>query len=272
MNPQNTKFIDSSTQMKNLWIAIFSMVTIGVLIGFFMARVEYALPFVIVFASLGGVGLGAFIYRERMLVSRCHVTERKYDEKVGRQNARLEHLYMKSFASLVEFDASTLIIQRASIGFYDLLGFGPDVKLHGEHLEKVLGLDNSGLKTFIDHISHGSTSLRQAIICRRVDGQSLGLFVSAYNLEGSTVVEAAFATAHVSDDSKTNVDEMAEELERIRGGMVGREERVLVLKSEVNQLLKELDKPPRYQVDERSDDTHISFKLGRDTKKGSLEL
>ncbi|MGJ8652456.1 MAG: hypothetical protein ACSHX8_04225 [Opitutaceae bacterium] len=272
MNHRETQIIAHSTRMKNLWIALISAVVIGVLIGFFMAGLEFKLSQVIVYASLGGGGTGALIYRERMLVSRCIAVEQKYIERVGGHNARLEHLYMKSLASLVEFDASTLIIQRASIGFYDLLGFGPEVQLHGEQLEEVLGLERGGLKALIDHISHGSTSLRQAIKCKRVDGQAVGLLVSAYYIEDSNYVEAAFFRTHVMNDPKTNVDEMAEELGRIRRGMIGREERVLALKSEVNELLKELDQPARYQVDKRSDDTRISFKLGHDTQKGSLSL
>lgn len=48
-------------------------------------------------------------------------------------------------------------------------------------------------------------------------------------------------------ENSRSLDLVNQDLERFNGVMVGREDRILELKTEVNQLLEQLDQPPRYE-------------------------
>ncbi|MGJ8649427.1 MAG: hypothetical protein ACSHX4_03610 [Opitutaceae bacterium] len=220
-------------------------------------------------ASLVGIFVGAYVYRERALVRSLQAIEKRYLDEASEHNARLEHLYMQSLACLVEFDASTLKIERASIGFFDLLGIGSGVDLRGDNLEQVLGVEAAGLESLVGHISKGSRGLRQAIQCRRPDGKQIDLLMSAYYLEESDRIEAAFFVSNPTVDVSEDIEQISGDLERFRKGMVRREERILELKAEVNELMAAAKESPRYRVDANSDDTKYSVKLERQ-KKGNL--
>lgn len=225
----------------------------------------------VVFAAcLVGIFVGAYVYRERALVRSLQAIEISYLDEASAHNARLEHLYMQSLACLVEFDANTLKIDRASIGFFDLLGVGSDVDLRGNNLEQVLGVETADLESMVGHISKGSRGLRQPIQCRRQDGKYIDLLMSAYYLEESDRIEAAFFVANLEVEDSEDIEQISGDLERFRKGMVRREERILELKSEVNELLVEAQESPRYRVDANSDDTKFSFKLERQNKGASI--
>ncbi len=267
MAPQNITDIDSSHRNKSIVVAVFFTIIAGGLIGILAPSFESLSITHLFIAFLGGGSIGAFIYRERILVNRLYTMQRNLIEEAGVYNSRIEHLYMKSLACLVEFDRRSLIIDRASIGFFDLLGVGADVDLRGRRLDDVLGVGQSEVDGLLAHISNGSGGLREAIECKRSDGTPFHLFVSAYALEESNMIEAAFFLANQDGSDRQDVEQMVGDLERFRKGMIRREERILELKGEVNELLKESKQPVRYRVDDRSDDTRFSVKLEEKSKE-----
>ncbi|MDP4609700.1 MAG: hypothetical protein NWT02_00755 [Opitutales bacterium] len=93
--------------------------------------------------------------------------------------------------------------------------------------------------------------------------------MSAYYLEESDRVEAAFFVSNLKVDEFEEIEQISDDLERFRKGMVRREERILELKAEVNELMAAAKESPRYRVDANSDDTKYSVKLERQ-KKGNL--
>lgn len=272
MTSEQTSKTGNDDSRKHLLLALVVGAVGGfsILAAFF--KVGQSIPLWIILSFSGGVGLAAFFYRERSLITKCHYLERRLLDEVGAHHARIDQLYMKSMASFVEFDVNTLIIRRASIGFYDLLHFGIDMQLVGEQLESVLGLEQGGLESLTTHISQGSSGLRKAIRCRCSDGKSINLMMNAYYLEGANMVEATFFMPRSMSLVDEGKDQMAMELERIRNGMIRREERILELKGDINSLLLDSNQPKRFEVDDRTDDTRFSRKLDAGYKRtGSNE-
>lgn len=270
MSPSQRSESVRSHQSASIMAAAFVAAVVAFLFWLVLPLFNDADEGIIFAASLVGIFVGAYVYRERALVRSLQAVEKMYTDEASANNARLEYLYMQSLACLVEFDASTLKIDRASIGFFDLLGIGSDVDLRGDNLEQVLGVETAGLESLVGHISKGSRGLRQAIQCRRPDGKQIDLLMSAYYLEESDRIEAAFFVSNLKIDESEEFEQISGDLERFRKGMVRREERILELKAEVNELLAKAKESPRYRVDAHSDDTKYSFKLERQ-KKGEFD-
>jgi hypothetical protein len=219
---------------------------------------------VVVFSVLSGFCLGAFVYRERSLVYRAEQSERRRLAEVGVINARLEFLYMKSVACLVEFDASTRIIDRVSLGLFDLLGYGAEADLKGRFLEDVLNTEVESLQSLVAQIKRGEMGVQQEILCKRPSGESVKLFISANYLPEEQKIEAAFCLHKEVWESQGLEQQTQSDLERFRKGMVRREERILELKGEVNELLSKVGQSGRYKVDDRSDDTLYAAKANQE--------
>lgn len=269
MSAQHIPITEQIVLKKYLWAALATGCVAGLVIFVTFTKLEQSATVLGILSVVGGLGIAALFQRERSLIEQCRRLERTSIEETCAHNARLEQLYMKSMAPLVEFDVDTLIIRRASIGFYDLLRFGIGVKLEGEHLESVLGLEQGGLESLTSHISKGSSGLRRAMRCQCAEGESINLMMSAYYLEGSNMVEAAFFVPRSTSSVDKDQGQMASELERHRHGMIRREERILELKGDINRLLSDLNQPARFKVDDRTDDTHFSLKLDVDTTRMS---
>ncbi len=251
--PQSVKASPDLSLVSGFFTGVFACVSVSLV----AIRMGVDSIQTIVFSLLGGFCAGAFVYRERSLVSRVERAEWQRLHEVGAIDARLEHLYYKSLASLVEFDAGTRIIRRASLGFFDLLGLRADVSLSGQHLEDVLGIEASRLETLVEQMKRGEMSVREELTCKHSNGKSIRLLISGNYLSGQHMIEAVFCLAAWQERDFLDLEQTQGDLERFRKGMVRREERILELKREVNELLAEAGDPVRYQVDQKSSDTRF---------------
>ena len=233
----------------------------------------------VIFACLGAVAVSVFVCRERALVHELAVAERRHVQQLGVESERIDDIYANSVASLVIFAAGTLHIERASSGFFELLGISsskdlsgthleevlgvdsthlallPNAYQRGTHLEEVLGVDSTHLASIVHQIKTGTISVREEIACKHVNGDSIKLLISGRYLPHLHLVEAAFSLVPRKLSSLADHERVMNDLERFKKGIVLRENRVLELKGEVNQLLNEVHQPARYQVDSMTDDS-----------------
>jgi len=209
----------------------------------------------VIFACLGAVAVSVFVCRERTLVHELAVAERRHVQQLGVESERIDDIYANSVASLVIFAAGTLHIERASSGFFELLGISSSKDLSGTHLEEVLGVDSTHLASIVHQIKTGTISVREEIACKHVNGHSIKLLISGRYLPHLHLVEAAFSLVPRKLSSLADHERVMNDLERFKKGIVRRENRVLELKGEVNQLLNEVHQPARYQVDSTTDNS-----------------
>ncbi|CAA6695118.1 MULTISPECIES: PAS domain-containing protein [unclassified Lentimonas] len=220
----------------------------------------------IIFASLSALAVGGFICRERALVLELAQEERKHAARLGLEIDRIDELYANSVACLVTFDAGTLIIDRVSAGFFDLLGISAKQDLVGAPLEEVLGVDSTHLTSVVYQIKVGTISVREELICKRADGKPAVLLITGRYMAHLHLVEATFYRLPRQAAELGEYERVMDDLERFKKGIVRREGRVLELKGEVNQLLKEAGKPVRYRVDSTTDDSRFVQQLIKTNK------
>ena len=233
--------------------AIFSFAALSLV--FFRIGVE---PMeTIILASLSALTVGMFVCRERVLSYELAQAERKYVDQLRIEAERINELYSNSVACLVTFDAGTLMIDRVSSGFFDLLGISANQNLKGAPLEEVLGVDSTHLSSVVYQIKVGTISVREELVCRQADGKSVGLLISGRYMPHLHLVEAAFFRLPRKAAELADYERVMGDLERFKKGIVRREGRVLELKGEVNQLLRQAGQPALYRVDSRTDDSRF---------------
>lgn len=211
----------------------------------------------IIFASLSVLTVGVFVFRERALVFELTQAKRTHVEQLRLEADRINDLYSKSVACLVTFDAGNLMIDRVSSGFFDLLGISANKDLSGARLEEVLGVDSTHLTSVVYQIKADTMSVREELTCKHSDGRSVMLLISGRYMPHLHSIEATFFCLPRRASELADYDRVIDDLERFKKGIVRRECRVLELKGEVNQLLKQAGKSPRYQVDSTTDDSRF---------------
>ena len=211
----------------------------------------------IIFASLSALTVGLFVCRERALVYERALAEREQVAQFALEADRINELYSNSVACLVTFDAGSLIIDRASSGFFDLLGVSAKKDLSGERLEEVLGVDSTHLASVVYQIKTATISVREELVCKHSSGRPVTLLISGRYMSHLHLVEAAFFRIPRKASKLADYERVMDDLERFKKGIVRRENRVLELKGEVNQLLKQARQPGRYQVDSLTDDSRF---------------
>jgi len=226
-------------------------------VGLVLFRLGLELAPVIAFASLSGLLVSAFFYRERSLVLRFRNSEQAQMDGLSMLHARVENLYVESVACLVEFDPGTLIIERASFGFYDLFGLEPDVILIGTPLEDVLGVDSTHLEVLVERIINGTLDVEEELSSSRPNGDTMKLQTSGIYLKEKRMIELALSHLPADGTMSRELEQMQGDLERFRQGMLRRESRILELKGEVNNLLTDSGASARYKVDDKTTDQQI---------------
>lgn len=211
----------------------------------------------IIFAALSALTVGVFVFRERALAYDLSRAERIHVAQLNLEAERINELYSNSVACLVTFDAGSLIIDRASSGFFDLLGVSAEKDLEGARLEEVLGVDSTHLTSVVYQIKAGTMSVREELVSQPSNGKSVTLLISGRYMPHLHLVEAAFYRVPRKASKLADYERVMDDLERFKKGIVRRENRVLELKGEVNQLLKQARQPARYQVDSLTDDSRF---------------
>ena len=238
---------------------------VGLLVGVFsfaalslvLSRIGVEPMETLIFATLSALTVGVFVYRERALAYDLALAERKHATQLRFEAERIDELYANSVASLVTFDAGTLIIDRVSSGFFDLLGVSANKDMAGDRLEEVLRVDSTHLASVVYKIKAGTISVREELVCKQSDGKPVTLLISGRYMPHLHLVEAAFFRMPRKVSTLADYERVMDDLERFKKGIVRRENRVLELKGEVNQLLKKASQPERYKVDSMTDDSRF---------------
>ncbi|MFP4203173.1 MAG: hypothetical protein ACLFS4_02445 [Opitutales bacterium] len=201
-------------------------------------------------ALLIAVTLGVFVYRERSLLERVEAAERSKFEIETEYRARIENLYTESLATLACFDANNLIVERVSSGFAEMFVGDPGANPKGQRLDEVLGVERGAIENCVEKLRDGEKSVREQLNCTGKNGKKLEMLMNMRLLAGEARIEASFLYLPESSSEMTELQDTAGDLERFRLGVMGREKRILELKGEVNQLLKERGASPRYKTDD----------------------
>ena len=233
--------------------AVFSFVALSLV----FSRIGVDPIETVIFASLSALTVGFFVYRERVLTYELALAERKHVTQLRLEAERINELYANSVVCLVTFDAGTLMIDRVSSGFFDLLGISANQDLVGASLDEVLGVNSAHLASVVYQMKAGTISVREELVCKQSDGESVKLLISGRYMPHLHLVEAAFFRVPRKATALAECERAMEDLERFKKGIVRRETRVLELKGEVNQLLAKARQPDRYQVDSATDDSRF---------------
>ncbi len=245
----------------NLFISIasgvFAFATISLVISSFGV-----LPMpTLLFAGLSGIAVVGFVLRERNLLKRLENSERHKAERISQLQAELDYLYQGSIISLIEYDAGNFLVGRASSGFYQLMGFELNRELQGHDLPTLLGVDSTDIERLTARIKRGEIKDSVTLSCRRTGGDVLELNASGRLIKERYMIELCLVCSPDNFKKYAELQQMMEDLERFRKGMLRREKRIIDLKNEVNGLLAVKGQEPRYAVTAAAESGRIADML-----------
>lgn len=211
-----------------------------------------------VFAVLSGFTLGAFLYRERALTYSSDRLRNQQRLEVARLEKRIQYYYEDSLSCLAYFDAGTLLIDKVSPGFLQLFRVPSALEVRGKSIVEILRVAPSTFETIVIKAKRElSDEARHYLLAEDSQGEQLPIEFTAKYDRDSHMVEAAFFVSPLSGREEVEkVDIARQDLDRFRRGMYRRETRILELKEEVNDILKEAGQEPRYRFDRKTQDTH----------------
>lgn len=213
-----------------------------------------------VFAVLSGFTTGAFVYRERSLTRSNDISLLEHRAVVTRLEKHIQFYYEESLACLVYFDAVTLSIERVSPGLLQLLRVPVDIHVRGKSIVDLLRVSPSTIEAIVSDSKQGiSREGSRTLQAEDAHGRQLMVEVTTKYYNESHMVEVAFFVAPLDECEEVEEVEIAlKDLDRFRRGMYRRETRILELKEEMNQILKDAGKEPRYKFDQKTQDAHFS--------------
>lgn len=242
-----------------LTVSVFSGLITG--IGLLFTLLALGLPRLeaMVFAALSGFTLGAFIFRERSLTHSNDRMRETHRFEVAQLEQRIHYYYDHSLVCLAFFDVGSLLIDKVSPGFLQLLRIPPELDVRGKSIVELLSISPSRMETIVIEAQRERTSVKaHNLIVEDSLGSQLPVEVTAEYFKMTHMVEAAFfASPREGSNDIEEVDIALKDLDRFRRGMYRRETRILELKEEVNEILKAAGKEARYRFDQKTEDTHI---------------
>lgn len=212
-----------------------------------------------VFGLLSGFTLGAFIYRERSLTSAFERFRSDKNHELVRYEKQIYYYYNRSLVCLAYFDAGNLLVDKVSPGFLQLLRIPPDVNVCGKSIVELLHVSASHFEAIVSEAQHEKyNSKPYKLKLQDTEANQIHVEVTLEYVKDKHMVEAAFfVNPNQAEDEVDEVDVTTQDLDRFRRGMYRREIRIIELKEEVNEILKEVGKEPRYGFDNKLKDTHF---------------
>lgn len=238
---------------------LFTLITLG------LPRLEAA-----VFAALSGFTLGAFVYRERDLTSANKRMREEHSSELESLEKRIQYYYDRALVCLAYFDAGTLLVEKVSPGFLQLLRIPPDLKVRGKSIVELLHVSASRIEAIVSEAQRESTGAKtHQLLAADSRGSQFTVEVTFNYIKQNHMVEAAFfVSPFCGDENVEQVDMARKDLERFRRGMYRRETRILELKEEVNEILKAAGREPRYSFDQKTQETPPHFEKFSNNEEG----
>ncbi|PXA03951.1 hypothetical protein DDZ13_09950 [Coraliomargarita sinensis] len=262
----------TNEQIGSLWaVTVLSGFFAGIGLFFTLSALGLLQMEAAVFAVLSGFTLGAFVYRERSLTSSNQEIREKHRTEVANLEKRIQYYYDHSLVCLAYFDAGTLLIEKVSPGFLQLLRIPADFSVRGNSIVDLLRISSSKLEKIVSDAKQvGATPHVHLVVAEDAQGSQVTLEVSARYYRDAHMVEMAILVSpSVDREDLEDVDIARKDLDRFRRGMYRRETRILELKEEVNQILKDSGQEPRYRFDQNTEDTHVPMARFTDSGGGS---
>ena len=250
--------------------AVLSGLFAGIALLFTLSTLGLPRLEAVVFAGLSGFTLGAFVYRERALTYSLDRRREEHRSEVARLEKRVHYYYEESLACLAYFDAGTLLTEKVSPGFLQLFRIPPDLEVRGKPIVDLLHVSASRIETILGEAKRETAKAKTfQVLAENAKGSQLPVEITLKYFKDTHMVEAAFLVAPFSaDDHLEQVDVARKDLDRFRRGMYRRETRILELKEEINEILKESGREPRYKFDQKTQDTHIRVEKNSNSEEG----
>ncbi len=215
-------------------------------------------PSTVLGVALGGALVtGVFLVRERYLTGRLLSLNDERRHRIVRATSAREAFLRNSVAAFVRFDAVSFRVREASPGFLFLTGRGIDEDVVERSMVDVLLTESAGFRQVTDAIRREGPEANFELDCRRKDGRRVRLRVNGICRPGGNEVEMALVEMAVPMPEDEALKDKEGDLERFRQGMIRREFRILELKSEINSLCDEFEKPRRYRIDQDTRDVLV---------------
>lgn len=134
------------------------------------------------------------------------------------------------------------------------------MKTRGKSIAELLKIAPSKMEAIVSQIQRErNPSQQHSLVVEDAVGNQLSVLMTADYHPDVHMVEAAFFISPTQDRKEMERMENArKDLDRFRRGMYRRETRILELKEEVNEVLRENGKPGRYRTDIHTEDTNFS--------------
>ena len=250
--------------------AVLSGLFTGIALLFTLSTLGLPRLEALVFAGLSGFTLGAFVYRERALT---HALEQRREEhrlEVARLEKRIHHYYGESLVCLAYFDAGTLLTEKVSPGFLQLFRIPPDLEVRGKSIVELLHVSAARVETILGEAKRETANAKSfQLLAEDAKGSQLPVEITLKYFKDTHMVEASFFVAPFSADKDLEqVDVARKDLDRFRRGMYRRETRILELKEEINEILKESGREPRYKFDQKTQDVDIRVEKNAKSEEG----
>jgi len=215
-----------------------------------------------VFGLLGGFTMGAVLYREQNLIRVSEHSRNSLSYELAQYEQRLENIYDRSSCCLVEVEAETHAIKKASLGLVRLLAIPPDREVRGDSVLDVLRVKSTCLADLLLEVKVGPNGVnRKNVAIVDYNDSELVCEVSAIYYDKAQLIELAFYLLPENRrEGNTSNTGTREEFDRFRRGLYRRETRILELKEEVNKILIKHNEKPRYKFDKRTNDSRMPMK------------
>lgn len=248
-----------SAHLNPLTLSVGFGIIMTIVVGLSLYTLGLTLLEAAVFGVLGGFTMGAVLYREQNLIRSSEHARKSFSRALDKREQRLRNIYDYASCCLVEFDAETHIIEKASLGFVNMLAIPLDGEVKGKSILDVLRVESKCLVDLLSEVKSAPNGVMRRTIRIAVAGDSdLVCEFAAIYYDGPGLIEIGLY--HLPEDrldgNASNVS-TREDFDRFRRGLYRRETRILELKEEVNKVLIEHDEKPRYKFDQRTNDSPV---------------
>ncbi len=189
-------------------------------------------------------------YREKnvRVTSVTDISERKRAEELLKESEQRYHTVLKqSLEAIYMYDVETQHVVEANLTFLNLLGYTQE-EINSLTLFDIVAHDRVEVETYQQNILSSRGISMGERRWRRKDGTTVQVEVTANKIElgGRNIIFLVGRDITERKRTEEKILQQLEELQRWHNVTLEREDRMIELKQEVNQLLQKLGNPKKY--------------------------